>query len=854
MNFDEFKMSMHISKQPPESAATPENKGRGRPQNQSFELHAPHPLAGEYEIKQKSKFDVPILVGMPPPRRPPGYLPDKSTTPLQRRKVEEHAKYFCTLFMPWSYRARIVPSPETWEDFLDTLQRAAAYDPSRNDDGGQLAADITHTKRKPRGADEEEKEAQKQESEQLAADITHKKRNPLGADEEEKEAQEREKHQNAKDIARGRLFRIECVANALVTRSKKTTITAAWRSRDRTLWSPADVASAGSKPTSATRSDTSADQEIDALRAAASRSTNPQLLRRAASIESWTEKNFESLKHLQTGSLLAPDWPAGAPPRAGDQTLPQPREPGGLPKVLENIAKPRARHAPSPTVARTPARASNGPNSGEEDIPPDFHIIDQETFRAEVAAWCTLCKSLPAGATKPPPPLNPEQRSFARDHLALSRQVAHGRLRGESQLATFETLQRLGLRPIRLLQGAGGVGKSVLLSAMDRNYRRLGLGAMVVTAWTGVASAPFGSPTLCSLLNISYTKLGEKLTPTAEQLELWRAEFEAAACNPNDLLVFTIDEVSLLLPEALHQVDMMLRYLRDLPDVPFGGVAIILAGDFWQKAPPGNTGSLAEILAGADIPGLAPRTTLDPLSNRAKGLEIFRQARRTVLTQQMRAADDPVFQEQLLHLRDTGAAAPVPASLLDALQEISREDVATDPAWAWATVAVLSNHERHHLNRSQAEAFARAHRLPLVRWKLPLTGRAAELLDGKTADDVYDHEPGLWGTFVRGAPAMLTENIQSTKYLANGASGHLHSLTFQAPPPADVAAALARHEFTDIVLDEPPLCVNFQLTLPDDDDGAGIDSLVGDAIVVLLRSPFCFLTVPRARPLNSQVS
>ena len=108
----------------------------------------------------------------------------------------------------------------------------------------------------------------------------------------------------------------------------------------------------------------------------------------------------------------------------------------------------------------------------------------------------------------------------------------------------------------------------------------------------------------------------------------------------------------------------------------------------------------------------------------------------------MRAADDPVFQEELLHLRDTAQESPVPTSLLDALQEVSASDVDEDPAWAWATVAVLSNYERHHLNRAQAEAFARAHKLPLVRWRLPLTGRAAELLDASAINDLYENEPG----------------------------------------------------------------------------------------------------------------
>ena len=46
-------------------------------------------------------------------------------------------------------------------------------------------------------------------------------------------------------------------------------------------------------------------------------------------------------------------------------------------------------------------------------------------------------------------------------------------------------------------------------------------------------------------------------------------------------MVLTVDEVSFLVPESMHQVDVQLRRLRGVPDVAFGGVAIILAGDFW---------------------------------------------------------------------------------------------------------------------------------------------------------------------------------------------------------------------------------------------------------------------------------
>ena len=238
------------------------------------------------------------------------------------------------------------------------------------------------------------------------------------------------------------------------------------------------------------------------------------------------------------------------------------------------------------------------------------------------------------------------------------------------------------------------------------------------------------------------------------------------------------------------------------------------------------------MLAGADVQGMPRHKPIEAMSNCDRGLAIFRDARRTVLTQQMRAAEDTEFQEELLQLRNTAREDPVPISLLESLREVSDADVAEHPPWAFATIAVLSNYERHHLNRKQAEAFARAHSLPIVMWRLPLTGRAAELLDDLMLHDLYENEPGLWGVFVRGAPAMLTANIQPTKFLVNGACGYMHSLSFPDEAPEVLVTEASGLGFRRVVLEEPPLTVNFQLSLPDGDDGAGIETLVDGYVVV----------------------
>ena len=122
-------------------------------------------------------------------------------------------------------------------------------------------------------------------------------------------------------------------------------------------------------------------------------------------------------------------------------------------------------------------------------------------------------------------------------------------------------------------------------------------------------------------------------------------------------------------------------------------------------------------------------------------------------------------------------------------------------------------------------------------WKRTVKGRALELMDDATTEELYENEPGLWEYFLKGAPAMLTENIQPTKFLTNGASGYMHSLSFAAGQQEADDIDLDAPGYREIRLDIPPRAVNFQLTLPDDDNGEGIQSLVeGATVVPIVRS------------------
>ena len=80
--------------------------------------------------------------------------------------------------------------------------------------------------------------------------------------------------------------------------------------------------------------------------------------------------------------------------------------------------------------------------------------------------------------------------------------------------------------------------------------------------------------------------------------------------------------------------------------------------------------------------------------------------------------------------------------------------------------------------------YAKFHCLPILRWKWPVPGLDLD-------SELYDHESGLWGYFVEGAPVQLAVTFNSSRGAANGSPALLHSLHFTSTPRRPVLRALA---------------------------------------------------------------
>jgi ATP-dependent DNA helicase PIF1 len=126
-----------------------------------------------------------------------------------------------------------------------------------------------------------------------------------------------------------------------------------------------------------------------------------------------------------------------------------------------------------------------------------------------------------------------------------------------------------------LLTGPAGSGKTYLLNEFIRRAKHEGK-SVAVTATTGLAATHLGGNTIHAWSGIG---VHDEL-PRTHLKTISKSRRDSI--NKADILI--IDEISMLHDYRLDMVDEILRAVR-ASDKPFGGIQIILCGDFFQLPP-----------------------------------------------------------------------------------------------------------------------------------------------------------------------------------------------------------------------------------------------------------------------------
>ncbi len=127
------------------------------------------------------------------------------------------------------------------------------------------------------------------------------------------------------------------------------------------------------------------------------------------------------------------------------------------------------------------------------------------------------------------------------------------------------------------LTGEPGAGKSHTVNAYVAYLREHSI-EPAITASTGIAATHIGGMTIHS-----WSGIGIKTTLTKYDLDkIASSEYVAKRVSRTQVLI--IDEVSMLAPSMLSMIDQVLKEIRQ-NDAPFGGMQVILVGDFFQLPP-----------------------------------------------------------------------------------------------------------------------------------------------------------------------------------------------------------------------------------------------------------------------------
>lgn len=140
------------------------------------------------------------------------------------------------------------------------------------------------------------------------------------------------------------------------------------------------------------------------------------------------------------------------------------------------------------------------------------------------------------------------------------------------------------------LTGKAGTGKTTLLKKITATtYKN-----HIIVAPTGVAAINAGGVTIHSMFQLPFVPLlptndytNYTGQPTFETRKTILRHFKVRADKRailNSLELLIIDEVSMLRPDTLDAIDIMLQYVRFNKE-PFGGVQVLFIGDLMQLPP-----------------------------------------------------------------------------------------------------------------------------------------------------------------------------------------------------------------------------------------------------------------------------
>lgn len=281
----------------------------------------------------------------------------------------------------------------------------------------------------------------------------------------------------------------------------------------------------------------------------------------------------------------------------------------------------------------------------------------------------------------------------------------------KDQLRAFSivTKHSISVNPLPLnmyVGGMGGTGKTRVINALQDWFAARGEAhRMVVLAPTGAAASLVGGSTYHTFLSVVTGDRAKKRKESGMG-KAAKASLEAARLRMRGVDYIFLDEISMVSCHDMYLIDARLKEITRMTDIAFGGVNVIVAGDFAQLPPAKSQSLYSDRVKQAQTPRQEMREQEETL-----GMLLWHSFTTVVILkinmrQTGKDSADTTLRNVLGRMRYKDCTDEDIIFLKSMIPEFNPEIRISDPKWQNVSIITAWNSHKDQINDMNSKKFA----------------------------------------------------------------------------------------------------------------------------------------------------